>query len=422
MSPTEILVDRSAGETRVAIIEGGRIRELFVKRAGRPWRLGQIVVARVTALGRGGRHCFLDLGGEPGFLDEAPEAGLHEGALLPVQVVAEPWRDKAARASARLSLDGSFTTLASGRGGTGVSRRITGRGERKRMRRAVDGLAPEGTELIVRAGARGRDGAAVAQDARALVHRWREMQARARQLPAGSELEPAPGPVARARSRSPFAPVREGRDGMLFDDEGLDDGIAALLERRVEMANGVTLLIDEVEALTAIDVDLAGGSLDGTAGEALGAELAWQIRVRRLAGLIVIDVPRMRRVRDRVVAALEEAFGRETGAPVVHGWTRAGLLELTRPRLGPSLRELYCADQAGVRLRSETVACDVLRRMPGRVRGVAGPRIRCAPEVAAALSGPLRGALDEVERRLGGAVAIEPVSGALPEAWWIDGE
>ncbi len=420
MTAREILVDRSAAETRVAIIEDGRLRELLVERVSRPWRLGQVVVARVTAVRRG--QCFLDLGGSAGVLDRGGGNTVHEGASLAVQVRSEARRGKAARVSTGLGLDGKFVSLVPDRAGTSVSRRIVDAGKRERLRRAVADLAPDGAGIIVRATAGNRRCADVAADARAVVHRLLRVREKAGEEPVGTVLDSAPGPVARSRLRAPSALLREGRDGELFDDFGVEDALELALRRTVAMPDGLRLVIEETEALNAIDIDIADGTLTAGRAVVLGAELAWQVRLRQLAGLIMIDVPRARRVRDRVADAFAAAFDGEPDAPAVHGWTRTGVLEVTRPRGLPTLNELYAGPDDGVRPSAETVACDVLRRMPGRVRTLAHPRVRCAPEVAALMTGSLRPAVVEVARRLGCEPRFEAVSGLPHGEWWIDGE
>ena len=420
MTAPGILVDRSAGETRVAIIEAGRLRELLVERVSRPWRLGQVVVARVTAVRRG--QCFLDLGGASGVLDRAVETGVHEGASLAVQIRSEPRRGKAARVSTAFGLDGRFVSLTLGRTGIGVSRQIRDGQERERMRRAVANLAPDDAGLVVRATARDRECGEVAADVRAVVDRLSRVRERARRDPVGSVLDPAPGPVARARLRAPFAVLREGRDGELFDGHGVEDALELALRRSVVMPDGLRLVIDETEALTAIDIDIADGVLTAGRAASLGAELAWQIRLRQLAGLIMIDVPRARRVRDGVADAIGAAFEGEPDAPVVHGWTRTGVLELTRQRGLPSLHELYCTGDDGAAPSAETVACDILRRIPRRARTVARARVSCAPGVAALMVGSMRPGVIEVARRLGREPEFAAVSGLRPGEWWIDGE
>lgn len=428
MDGDEILIDRSPGETRAAILRGGRLSELLVERAHRPSRAGQVVRARVAALRPELGGAFLDLGGTEGFLDPLLSPPPAEGAALVVQIVAEARRGKAARATAAPSLHGALVTLTPGRPGLAVSRRIAAKGERARLRAAVEGAAPEGIGIVVRAAARGRPAEEVAADARAVAARWRALSERARGARTGAILEPAPGPLARARLSAPGAAEAEGRDGALFAARGIEDAIADALERRVELPGGAALAFDEAEALVAIDVDLARADRAAARpvrlAAAASAEIAWQIRLRRLAGPILVDFPRTRSAAARAALAdgIAAGFRRgEPARPAVHGWTRGGLLELTRPRLGPSLAEETLAAPGAPARSAETVALEALRRLPAGAAGTGRPRLLCSRPVAAVLSGPLRLALEGLGRRLGGAIAVEAAPGLGPEDYRIEG-
>jgi ribonuclease G len=414
MPDTEILVDRSPGETRVAILVDGRLDEVWIERLGQPALVGSIVMAPVAAVRRGLGAVFLDLGDSDGYLDKLPDPPPNQGETLLVEVMAEAHRGKAARVSTDLRLHGAFVTISPTRPGHAVARAITAKGERRRLRELLSQTIPDDIGALVHGHAKGYQAADLEADARALVERWSRIKDHPRKQ-AGSArfqvLEAAPGPLSQARRLAPNATIHEGRDGMLFRARDLDQELARATERRVELHGGAALVIDETEALVAIDVDIARATMDNPVALAnqVATEIARRIRLRRLAGQILIDFPRSGSsdARRALVSGLEQAFTHDPDQPTLHGWTRGGLLELTRPRRGPSLVEIFRDANRTASFNATTDALEALRRVLRETSGIAHPRLICPNPVKLALQGPLRAALDEVERRLGAPLALE---------------
>lgn len=416
MPDQEILIDTSPGETRAAILSEGRLDEVLIERLGQPGLVGAIVLAPVTDVRRELGAVFLDLGESAGYLDRFSGPLPNQGATVLVEVTAEPHRAKAARVTTDVGLHGAYISMTPTRPGHAVARAIAAKGERRRLREAVLQAVPEDIGVLVHAHARGCDDEALKADARTLMDRWSRIQslaARKADSPGFQILEAAPGPRAAALRIAPNAIVLEGRDGALFQERDIDAEIARATERRVDLVSGAALVIDETEALVAIDIDTARarGALDNPAAFAneVGTETARQIRLRRLAGLIVIDFPRggSNDARPPLVAALERAFAGNSNQPIIHGWTRGGLLELTRQRRGPSLREIMRAGDQDAAFNVTTSALEALRRVSRETSGIAHPRLLCPNPVKLALQGPLRPALDEVGRRLGAPLTLE---------------
>jgi Rne/Rng family ribonuclease len=207
----------------------------------------------------------------------------------------------------------------------------------------------------------------------------------------------------------------------LFEAEGLEEAIEALLRPRVELPDGGSLLIEPGETLTAIDVN--AGRHDGRGGAAAQAravnlaavpEIARQLRLRALSGLIVVDFLAMKGPEDRkaVAAALRQAVASDPEPCQVFGTSPSGLLEMTRRRGRAPLHEVLCRpcglDGSGREKTPETLAFEALRLTVARARGQAVSRIvlRAAPAVAAVLAGPQAAALAAVEQRLGRPIEI----------------
>jgi Rne/Rng family ribonuclease len=198
--------------------------------------------------------------------------------------------------------------------------------------------------------------------------------------------------------------------GPLFSEVGIDDQIAEALSRRVELPRGGSLVIDALEALTAIDVNMGGAGTGRASDDAIltlnraaAAEAARQVMLRNIAGLIVIDFVSMRNKAHRrtLVEAVRRAFAGDRVVVDVLGMTPAGLVEVTRQRRGRSLSDIMCVPLGrDPDLQPAAVACAALRAAI-RTLGAGRPVLRCHPTVAAALQGDLAAALAETERRLG---------------------
>lgn len=418
MTDQEILVDRSPGETRAAILSQGRLEEVLLERAAEPSLLGAIVLAPVTAVRRELAAVFLDLGDEDGYLDRFSGPLPNQGQRVLVEVTAEAHGAKAARVTTDISLHGVFMTLLPTRPGHAVARAITAKGERRRLRAVLSRTLPEDVGALVHANGSECETVALEADAGALMERWSRVRDRMKDdtSSVGSRvLEHAPDLLIQARRLAPNAIVLEGRDGVLFRDREVDAEIALATERRVDLAGGAALVIDETEALVAIDVDIARATNNNPTALAneVAVQIARQTRLRRLAGLILIDFPRggLGNVRRALVTALEGSLASNLDQPTIHGWTRGGLLELTRPRRGRSLREIMRTGDRAAPFSPTTQGLDALRRVLRESSGIPNPRLICPNQVKLALQGPLRKALKEVEHRLGGRLTLEVGTG-----------
>jgi Ribonuclease G/E len=179
-------------------------------------------------------------------------------------------------------------------------------------------------------------------------------------------------------------------------------------------------VVDELEALTAIDVNMAGAGVGRSSDDAIlafnrsaAAEAARQVMLRNIAGLIVIDFVSMRNKGNRrhLVEAVRRCFAEDRVTVDVLGMTPAGLVEVTRQRRGRSLASLICVPaEREIAVQPEALACAALRAAL-RMLGAGRPVLHCPPAVAAALRGALAPALAETERRLGQALAVREDAG-----------
>ncbi len=400
----ELVIERNPGETRIAIREDGRTVEVRLERLGKAARLGAIHLARVVRI-EPGVGAFLDIGGDvPAFLPTSAEP-LVEGSAVAVQLVKVAVAGKGPEVARALVLDGGVLALTS-RPGLAISRQLP-EAARKRLRERLKILAETGPGMLVRTAAReGDDLEAIWRD---LAEQWRKIEPQlvgtpprllwtppdtptllARQLRPGRLVAGDAATAAKLRATS----VSVEKVDRPFEALGIEDEIARALARDIPIAGG-RLVVEEGETLTAFDVNGTGNRIELCLAAA--REIGRLIRFRELGGTLVVDFPLVEGKADRarIDAAMKEAVATDPQGVECLGWTRAGLYEMTRPRLGPSL---------SARLRSSPVETAALAALRVLARADGGRlKLVAAPEVIAWLEGEGAPALTEAGR----AVALE---------------
>jgi Rne/Rng family ribonuclease len=438
----DILIEVSPGETRAASVDrDGRLVALQVERLGEESLVGAVCRGRVARIEKATQSAFVDIGlSRPGLINRA--RGLHEGQMLAVQVSRDAWGDKGPAVTANIALTGRYMVLrpteSDVRWPRGMPPRV-----RRMHEAAVAAVLRDDEGITLRSNVVLAADGMLTAEANRLRALWTDIGKR---VPAGGKpgvLLPPPGlaervlrdeapaggivvddrqVVARLAKAAPdLAPDLDGRialhDGRqaLFAEAGIDDQIDEALSRTVALPRGGSLVIDELEALTAIDVNMGGAGTGRPNDDAIlslnrvaAAEAARQVMLRNIAGLIVIDVVSMRNKghRRHVVEAVRRAFAGDRVVVDVLGMTPAGLVEVTRQRRGRSLADIMCVPSARERDRQPAaLACAALRAAL-RTLGAGQPVLRCHPSVAGALKGGLADALAETERRLGQSLEL----------------
>lgn len=395
-------------EMRLAILEDGRVAEIFCERMWETQKAGEIFKARVDSVLPGMNAAFVNLGdGRNAFLylEDARGVEIRANAEVLVQVVKTARKGKGARVSTRISLPGRFLVLVPGGGETGVSKRILEEGERKRLRQLARALRPEGFGVIVRTVAEGVSAEALQADLSMLLDQWREIEELAESQPAPSLLYRDIGLVGRilrdelngdvseivldcpeeyekvtAYVRDFFAidpPSVElyGGSVPIFEFYGIEKELTAALERKVWLPSGGTLVVDQTEALTVIDVNtgkyVGATNLRETVLKTNleAAEAVYRVlRLRSIGGIVVVDFIDMEREEDRniLLQRLEEVFRNDRCKARVYGVTQLGLVEITRKRARSDLRGTFtkscpfCSGNGWV-LKEDTVALSIKR-------------------------------------------------------------
>lgn len=367
----------------MALVADGRLAELKIVRRDRPPRVDSVFLGRLERVMPELDAAFVDIGiGRSGFLRAEDRAGIDDwpppGAPLLVQVRNDGEGDKGPRLSMNLAVTGRYLVYHPVGSGVGFSRRIEGESERERLRRHVEGLLEGG--IVLRTAAAGAGVEVLQADANQIMERWEELRRLAfdAQPPADltARMAGERDPVVRAlRDHGASleevvlddkAMARTLQDEMdrlgekirvrwhsgpvpTFDIDDVEGQIDTALAPRIVLESGVEVLFEPGETLTAIDVDSgSAGSRQGRAPrrpvevnlEAAPA-IAQQLRLRNIAGAVVIDFVTMRSTydRDKVQAALAEVLAEDPVPTQLYGFTRLGHFELTRARRGATLAD-----------------------------------------------------------------------------------
>jgi ribonuclease G len=370
-----------------------------------------------------------------------------EGHEIIVQITKEPIGTKGARCSSHISLPGRYVVYLPTLEHVGISKRIGSDKERARLRETIESMKPPAGGLIVRTVAEGLTKKQLKQDVGYLVRLWGEVAKKREGAKAPATLLSELDIVLKTardlftddvdqlviddraqyervcRFVEMFMPDRlkdivyYNDDEPIFDAYGIEDEIARALSRKVPLPSGGYLIIDEAEALTAIDVNtgrfVGKGSKDmeetilKTNLEAVN-EIAYQLRFRNIGGLIILDLIDMEKAsnREKVRKTLEELLQRDKAKTTLNRISELGLIEMTRKRTRESLGRLlhepcfYC-DGTGHLQSKETVCFDILREIRRKRQDLPGYTIlvNCHPAVADLLTGSEKAALQDAESR-----------------------
>ena len=452
-------------ELRVAIVDGQKLIDLDIEIAGREQRKGNIYKGVITRIEPGLEACFVSYGEERhGFLPFKEIArsyfkegvdvrtariqdALREGQELIVQVEKEERGNKGAALTTFISLAGRYLVLMPNnpRGG-GVSRRVEGE-ERQELREAMDQLTiPPGMSIIARTAGIGRNAEELQWDMSYLMQLWTAIDGAAKDNPAPILIYLESSLVIRA-IRDYFSPdigeilidtddiadqatafmsvvmpdnvdrVKRYRDDVpLFSRFQIEHQIETAYSRTVELPSGGSIVIDHTEALVAVDVNSArstrGADIEETAtrtNQEAADEVARQLRLRDLGGLIVIDFIDMEDTKNQrsVENRLRDALHFDRARVQMGKISRFGLMELSRQRLRPALNEgshITCprCNGTGVIRDAESSALQVLRLLQEEAmkENTAAVHAQVPVDVATFLLNEKRSDITKIESRL----------------------
>ena len=423
----EILINVTPQETRVAVAGSGVVQELLVERAASRGLVGNIYTGRVARVLPGMQSAFVEIGLErAAFLHVADiweqrrsttgepakpiEKILAAGSPLLVQVVKDPIGSKGARLSTQISIAGRLLVHLPHDPHIGISQRIGDESGRQALRDRLTELVPpeEKGGFIARTLAESAAEEELRADLEYLRNLWKVIRERSAGGAAAPHLlyqdlslaQRVLRDMVSAQTARVLVDSRENFQKLaafaqnympqvraklehytgerpLFDLYNVETEIEKALSRRVDLKSGGTLIIDQTEAMTTIDVNTGGfvGSrnFDDTIFKTnleAAQTIARQLRLRNLGGIIVVDFIDMENPEHRaaVLEELKRALARDRTRMSVNGFTALGLVEMTRKRTRESLAHVLCepcptCEGRGAVKTAHTVCYEILREI-----------------------------------------------------------
>lgn len=436
----EVIINAESLETRVGVLEDGKLEEFTIERTSDERLVGSIYKGRVKNLEDGLKAAFVDIGFEknaflhywdivPAPFDSNVEVVERDnvkrrdrpritqkdiprlyppGSDIIIQVTKGPIGSKGPRVTTNLALPGRYLVLLPNSDQSGISRKIEQQEERQRLKQIVRKLSiPDGMGVIVRTVGEGQQLRYFVRDLALLLDEWRLIQERIQKQPTSTCVFQEPDLIERTvrdfltedverividhpreydriremigriskRSISKVKPYNDHTP--IFDRFNITRQLESAFSRQVHLKSGGYIVIDETEALVAIDVNTGrhkgGKDQDSTilrVNLEAAEEIARQLRLRNMGGLIVLDFIDMKHGRDRqqVHQRLKEGLRRDKSKTHVLPISQLGLLEMTRQRHSESVRAAvyddcpYCKGRGKVK-SSLTMSVEIQRKL-----------------------------------------------------------
>jgi ribonuclease E len=392
-----MVVRQQNDRTQIAVLEDGVLVEHYVDRATHQSMVGNVYLGKVQNVLPSMEAAFVDVGkgrnavlyaGEVNFDasglegdSKRIESALKSGQSVLVQVTKDPVGHKGARLTSQVSLPGRYLVYVPGGSMMGISRKLPDK-ERTRLKQILKQVMPDGAGVIVRTAAEGATEEELSRDVARLAAQWEAIEQKSKTANAPELLYSEPDltiRVVRDIFNEDFASlVVAGDEGWDLvheyvqyvaphlaerlthwadDDEDafaryrIDEQLAKALERKVWLPSGGSLVIDNTEAMTVVDVNTGkftgqGGNLEETVTRnnlEAAEEIVRQLRLRDVGGIIVIDFIDMvlESNRELVLRRMLECLARDRTKHQVAEVTSLGLVQMTRKRVGAGLLEAF---------------------------------------------------------------------------------
>ena len=440
-SDKDVVINAESLETRVAVIEKGKLEELTIERTNEERLVGSIFKGRVRNLEDGLKAAFVDIGFEknaflhywdivPNQFDSGVEIVERDnnrrrdkpritqrdiprlyppGSEIIVQVTKGPIGTKGPRVTTNLVLPGRYLVLLPNSDQSGISRKIENQEERKRLKKILRELSiPEGMGVIMRTAGEGQQARYFVRDVALLLEEWNGIQERIKKGPIASCVFQEPDLIERTvrdfltedvdriivdnaqaydrirdmilkiKAKSAASKVMHYKESQpIFDRFNVSKQLETAFSRQVSLKSGGYIVVDETEALVAIDVN-TGRHKGGRDQEAsilkvnleAADEICRQLRLRNMGGLIVLDFIDMKSGRDRqsVANRMKEGLRRDKAKTHILPISQLGLMEMTRQRHSESVRAAvyddcpYCKGRGKVK-SSLTMSVEIQRKL-----------------------------------------------------------
>ncbi len=435
----ELIINSESLETRVAVLEEGKLEEFTIERATEDRLVGSIYKGKVRNLEDGLKAAFVDIGFEknaflhywdivPSSFDSSVEPVERDtrkrekpritqkdiprlyppGSEIIIQVTKGPIGTKGPRVTTNLVLPGRYLVLLPNSDKSGISHKIENQEERQRLKTILRSLTiPEGMEVIIRTVGAGQQARYFVRDLALLLEEWKDIQERIKSQPAPSCVfqEPdliertvrdfltedverivvdSPQPYERMRtmiskiSRRSADKIKLYTDHQpIFDRFNISRQLEGAFSRMVHLKGGGYIVVDETEALVAIDVNTGRHKSTKDQESTIvkvnleaAEEICRQLRLRNMGGLIVLDFIDMKSRRDQqaVYQRMKEGLRRDRAKTHILPISQLGLMEMTRQRHSESMRAAvyddcpYCKGRGKVK-SALTMSVEIQRKL-----------------------------------------------------------
>ncbi|WP_310598664.1 Rne/Rng family ribonuclease [Desulfobulbus sp.] len=485
---TDILINATFYENRIALVENGKLREFHLDRISEQGLIGNIYLGRVVRVLPGIDAAFVDIGLErtgflyvdeafyifsenyqrlarghklrstpPTFLSPAPAINeiLREGQEVLVQIAKEPIGSKGARLTCNITLPCRNLVFMPLTDHIGISRKIEDETTRQLLRDRIEVLRPPGTGFIMRTVAEHIDNEALEADMEFLLLLWDEILTNVQRSPAPCLIYKDLDIILRSvrdfftedinelvidnfevyeqllSYAKTFAPQLQDKityydsDLPLFERYGVEADINNALDKKVWLRSGGYIIIETTEALTVIDVNTGryvnasdlNETIFKTNMEAVH-EIARQLRLRNLGGIIIIDFIDMdnEQHREELFAAFQEAMRADKSKVNILKLSEFGLVQMTRKRQSESLIQTmcepchYCGGDGFIKSR-RTICHEIFRKISRDARKIGGSHvtIKVHPHIAEMLLDEESYTIEQLELRTAKRFTIIPV-------------
>ncbi len=475
---TEILINVTSYEVRLALVEDGTLSEFHMQRPTEKGLTGNIYKGRVVRVLPGMQAAFVDIGLErtaflyiddilSGFQtseDTFPAAEevekLHieelisEGQEIPVQVSKDPIGSKGARLTCQISLPCRNLVFLPQTNNIGISRKIEDEELRTGLRDLIEELRPENSGFIVRTVAQQASIEEIEADMEFLVLLWQSIQEKISKTKAPALIHEDLDIVLRSirdffstdvdslivdNKRAyykildhvtSFAPQLRDRiqyhdeTAPLFEAHNIEVEISRAIDKKVWLRSGGYIIIERTEALSVIDVNtgryVGKNDLNATILKTnleAAIEIAYQLRLRNIGGIIIIDFIDMENDEDRetLFETFKEAVKKDKSKNNILRLSEFGLVQMTRKRSSENLHQLmcepchYCSGEGMIRSR-RTVCYEIFRTLTTNAPNHKGKTItlRVHPRIAELLHNEEIQAKQQVEKEMGKRILIAP--------------
>lgn len=397
----QIIINVDKFQTRAALLEEGRVSELFIERDDEKKVNGSIFKGKVANVLPGMESAFVDIGLEKNaflyvkdlrefeerYLDgiensERPiEDILNVGDEVVVQILKDPRGSKGARVTTHYTIPGKYLVLMPNNDYVAISQKIKDSSERDRLERVLKDIKPDNMGVIIRTAAEGKSDLHFEREVEYLVKKWNEIESKI--------ISAKPGQTLYSDNELVMTVVRDifsskvdeliidneekywqildyvsafsesslktkiklyDREEPVFDEYGISSEIEEALQEEVRLDCGGSVVIQRTEALVSIDINTGKNTgsmnLDETVLETnleAAREIPRQLRLRNLSGIIIIDFIDMKSEEDRqkVLKELEVSLKKDRIKNNIIHFTDLGLVEMTRKRVGRTLSHYF---------------------------------------------------------------------------------